>query len=153
MRFKKTIFFSFVLLICFLTYSFFKNDKLIYVSLGDSLAAGQNPYGEIGYGYSNYIADYLDSENKLELFVSSYAVSGYKSLDIVDDISRNKEVDVDGKKYNIRSLLREADVVTISIGANDFLEGLSLDNLRLDDVTFYKEKIESSFFCSLSYIY
>lgn len=144
MRFKKTIFFSFVVLVCFLTYLFFQNDKLIYVSLGDSLAAGQNPYGEIGYGYSDYIADYLKDSNQLALYVSSYAVSGYKAQDVVNDIEQNKSVEVDGKKYNIRSLLRESDVVTLSIGANDFLAGFTLDNLHLDDVSFYKEKVDSS---------
>lgn len=144
MRFKKTIFCSFVILVCFLTYLFFQDKKLIYVALGDSLAAGQNPYGEIGYGYSDYIADYLKEVKKLDLYVSSYAVSGYKSQDVIKDIEQNKSVEVDGKEYNIRSLLRDSDVVTISIGANDFLSGFTLDNLHLDDVSFYREKVDSS---------
>lgn len=143
MRFKKTIIFSTIILVCFLIYLSFSGQKLIYVALGDSLAAGVNPYGEVSYSYTDFVADYLKSEGKLDLFVKDYAVSGYKSFDVLRDITDNKKVLIDDKEYNIRMLLREADLITISIGANDFLKYFSLDNLHLDDVSYYKEQVDN----------
>ena len=144
MRFKKTCFACIIILICFLTYLHFANRDILYVALRDSLAAGQNPYGEIGYGYTDGIADYLKSEGKLKLFVKEYAVSGYTAKDVKADILNNKSVSIDGKEYNIRLLLREANLVTVSLGANDFMKGLSVQNLNLDNLTLYQEKIKDS---------
>lgn len=143
MRFKKTIIFSTIILVCFLVYLNFSGEKLIYVALGDSLAAGVNPYGEVGYSYTDFIADYLKDKGKLDLFVKDYTVSGYKSLDVLRDIHDNKKVLIEEKEYNIRMLLREADLVTISIGANDFLKYFSVDNLHLDDINYYKEQVDN----------
>lgn len=143
MRFKKTIIFSTIILVCFLIYLYFSGEKLIYVALGDSLAAGVNPYGEVSYSYTDFIADHLKDERKLELFVKDYTVSGYKSLDVLQDIYNNKKVLIEDKEYNIRMLLREADLVTISIGANDFMKYFSLNNLHLDDINYYKEQVDN----------
>ena len=47
----------------FVIYNIFKenNNKIYYIALGDSIAEGMNPYGNIGYSYSDYIKDYLVS--------------------------------------------------------------------------------------------
>ena len=142
MRFKKTICFCLILLTIFLTYLWFHDDKLNYVALGDSLAAGQNPYGELGYGYTDYIADYLKGEDRLKSYVSQYAISGYTAENVYQDLQVNKRIIVDGKEYNIRHLLREADLVTVSMGAKDFLKRLCITNLQLDNTTLYQEKID-----------
>ncbi len=144
MRFKKTIFFSLVILVIFLIYVFFQNPKVNYVALGDSLAAGQNPYGEIGYSYADYIKDYLKKKNRLKEYVKDYAVSGYKSEDIIEDLKDNKKILRDSKEYNIRSLLREADIVTISIGANDFMQAFQPSKLQFDDMNVYYEQVNNS---------
>lgn len=112
----------------FIIYKFTYNKNFNYVALGDSVAAGRNPYGVDDYGYTDYISDYLKSEGKLGSYVS-YAVSGYKTHDIFEDISYNRKVEVNNKTENIRKSLRESDIVTISIGANDFLNGLSIGNI------------------------
>ena len=57
MKFKKIIFLILVVLTIFLTYKYFNNDKLNYIPLGDSVAAGENSYGELGYGYVDYVKD------------------------------------------------------------------------------------------------
>ena len=40
-------------------------NNLIYITIGDSLSLGENSYGGINYGYSDYFKDYLKKENKL----------------------------------------------------------------------------------------
>lgn len=143
MRFKKTIFISLVVLVIFLTYLFFNDNRINYVVLGDSLAQGINPYGEVGYSYTDYIKDYLEDNGKLKEYIKDYAVSGYTTSDLLNDLHNNKEIDVDGNKVNIRHALRESDLVTISIGANDFLKGINLNALDLTNVDSYKKKIDN----------
>jgi len=144
LRFKKTIVFSFIILVIFLIYSFFHDGRIHYVALGDSLASGQNPYGEkVGYGYTDYIRDYLDDQNQLKQYVKEYATSGYTTSDILEDLSNNKRIMVDDREVNIRNVLRESDLVTISIGANDFMHDLNLSNLDFSDPSVYYQKIDS----------
>ena len=143
MRFKKTIFISLVVLVIFLTYLFFNDERINYVVLGDSLAQGVNPYGEVGYSYSDYIKDYLKDNGKLKTFIKGYATSGYTTSDLLNDLHNNREIDVDGKHVNIRHALRESDLVTISIGANDFFKGINLNALDLTNIDSYKKKIDN----------
>jgi len=142
LRFKKTIFLSIVVLVIFLTYLFFNDSRINYVVLGDSVAAGVNPYGGVGYSYSDYIKDYLYDKGKLKEYIKEYAVSGYTTRNVLDDLYNNREVDVGGRQINIRHALRESDLVTISIGANDFIKGVSLSNLDLSRSDTYKKKID-----------
>lgn len=142
MKLKKLIVFILIIAFIFFTYFFFKDEKLNYVSLGDSVAAGQNPYGEISYGYTDYVKDYLESNNKLKDYVT-FSVSGYKTTDIIDDINNNREVTINNRTRNIRETLRESNIVTISIGANDFMSGITLNNLDLNNVDTYLKKIDN----------
>lgn len=143
MRFKKTILFTSILLITFLTYLFFGDSKIRYVALGDSLATGQNPYGQIvGYGYTDYLKDYLDENDMLKEYIKDYAVSGYTTEDILEDLYINREIEMDGRRINLRSLLRESNLVTLSIGANDFIKDLKIDQINFGDISIYKKKVD-----------
>ncbi len=143
MRFKKVIVVSLIVLTTFLMYLFFHDTKIQYVVLGDSLAAGQNPFGEkTGYGYSDYIKEYLEKNGKLEQYIKEYATSGYTTEDILHDLESNKKVYVSGHEVNLRKALRESDLVTLSIGANDFMKDIRLDDLDLSHVDTYIQKID-----------
>lgn len=121
------------LLSTFLIYTVNADKKVRYVALGDSVAKGQNPYGEIGYGYTDYIANYLKKNDLLKSFTKDYAISGYRTRDVINDIQTGKTVTIDGVETDIKKSLRESNLVTISIGANDFLEQLNIQvkNLNL----------------------
>ena len=71
-----------VVFLTFLIYKGFDDKKIYYLALGDSLAAGRDSYGNYGAGYSDYINEYLEVNDKLDKFVKDFAVSGYK----VDDL-------------------------------------------------------------------
>ncbi|RFU70037.1 GDSL-type esterase/lipase family protein [Bacillus sp. V59.32b] len=85
--------------------------KVEYVSLGDSLAAGQTPYGKIDLGYPDYLADKFKEERKKVEF-DNFGVPGYTSVDLVHDVLTDKEV---------RKEIKQASHITIDIGANDLL--------------------------------
>lgn len=112
------------------------NNKIYYVALGDSLAAGQNPYGSVAYGYADYVADYLKGEDKLAFYTKKFAVSGYRTIDLINDINANKKISIDNEETTIKHALTKADVVTISIGANDLFYKMGINNL---DLAYYSE--------------
>lgn len=129
------------------------NNKIYYVALGDSLAAGQNAYGKVAYGYADYVADDLRGREKLAFFTKKFAVSGHRTVDLINDINMNKKIDIDTTEITIKHALTKADVVTISIGANDLFYKMGVNSLDLayysdanlkkyvDEVTFDVEKL------------
>ena len=112
----------------FLIYNNTYEDEFNYVALGDSIAAGRNSYGVEDYGYSDYISDYLKNKNMLSSYVN-YAVSGYTVENVINDINYNKILEVDGEEIGLKKALRESNLVTISIGANDVLKHMNFSNL------------------------
>lgn len=125
------------LIICvFGIYFFFKTEKLNYIAIGDSLAEGMNPYGEVGYSYTDYFAGYLKKENKLSYYTKKYTKSGYTTTDMIKELEINNLLKKD---------LRESDLVTVSIGANDFLHSINLKKLDINELSELQNKIVSIF--------
>ena len=127
---KLTIFIISLFIVYFI-YGLFinQNSKIIYISLGDSIAEGMTPYHNIDYGYTDYVADYLKKQDNLSFYTKKYSKSGYTISDVKRDIDDNKVVEIDNKKYYLKEMLRESDLVTITLGANDFLKGMSIDDI------------------------
>lgn len=96
--------------------------SLNYVALGDSLAAGQTPFGEIDKGYADFIADYLKEKQETS-FTKSFAEIGSTSQNVLDDISNNKMVD----DIQIQEMIRGANILTLSVGANDLLNEATVE--------------------------
>lgn len=125
-----------------MVYKLTYKEKINYVSLGDFLSTGVNTYGEVGYGYSDYIVDYLNNNDRLNSYVFEFAKKDYSITNIKDDIENNKTVIVSGKKVNLNRTLRESDLVTISMGEEQLIR--LLDQFITKDPYFNKEKLYSS---------
>jgi lysophospholipase L1-like esterase len=111
-----------------------------YLALGDSLAAGQNPYMRLGKGYTDMLAEDLKKIGFLKSFSKQYAFSGYTSQRVLNDILNDVKKG-SGDTTGIRGNIAKADVITIDAGANDLLrkmkrteEGLSIDPVALAEV-------------------
>ncbi len=143
----KLLVFVVSILVVFFTYKIFehKQEKINYIALGDSVAEGMNPYGSVGYGYPDYISDYLKNKDMLNFYTKGFSKSGYTTTDVRNDIEDNKTIEVDGKRIAIKAALRESDLVTLSIGANDFLKGISFSDfdVKLEDIKKTKKEIDS----------
>lgn len=129
----KYLFLLSIIILVFGIYTIFKTDKLNYVALGDSLAEGMNPYGEIGYSYTDYFSDYLKENNKLRNFTKEYAKSSYKTSDLINDLNINA---------NLKRELRESDLTTISIGANDLLNRINMSELDVKQILKLKNDVK-----------
>lgn len=112
------------------------DNKVYYVALGDSLAAGQNPYGKIAYGYADYVAEELKSKNDLVFYTKKFAASGYRTTDLINDINVNKKLKIENEELTIKHVLTKADIITISIGANDLFYKMGINSI---DPTYYSE--------------
>lgn len=121
-----------------------RDKKIYYLSLGDSLAAGQTPYNTIDKSYGDYVSEYLKDKEVLEFYTKDFAKSGYRSIDLLNDLENNKEIKVDGKKITIKHALIKADLVTVSIGSNDLFYKLNVGNEfdlnEVDDIYKYVDE-------------
>ncbi|MFK2827082.1 S-layer homology domain-containing protein [Bacillus sp. B190/17] len=98
--------------------------KIDYVAIGDSLAAGQGPYDKdkpveekIGTGYTDLIAKKLGEDGKLGSFTKEFSVSGATSADVLAMLQNPKA----------QQAVKEAELVTLSVGANDLFKVIKVD--------------------------
>lgn len=131
-KFKKLlILIIVVILLVFLIYKIFYHRKINYVILGDSISMGINPYNIKGYGYSDYIIDYLKEKNEYKSHVS-YIQEEMTMDDLLEEINRN----IDLKKD-----LRESNLVTLTIGLYDFMKDIG--EIRVNEIKNYKTEINT----------
>lgn len=131
--------------IILITIFFITRDKQIYyLSLGDSLAAGQTPNNTIEESYGDYVAEYLKDKEVLEFYTKKFSKSGYRSIDLLNDLNNNKKIKVEGKEITIKHALIKADIVTVSIGSNDLFYKLNVGNEfdmnEFDDIYIYVDE-------------
>lgn len=140
---KKILICVFVLIIIFLIYLSTMDKKVYYLAVGDSLATSEGSNGFRVKGYTDYLKDYLDSKNVLEKYVNDFAKSGYRIYDLINDIENNKKVK-NGKEYiTLKNSLVKADLVTISIGANDLLDKFNSEYLSEADIYNYIDEMSN----------
>lgn len=82
-----------------------------YLSIGDSLAAGQTPYQQIDTGYSDLIAMKLGMSGQLSFYTKELAFPGFTTTDVLKRVQSEEATD----------LLANATLITVSAGANDLL--------------------------------
>lgn len=88
-----------------------------YVAIGDSLAAGQTPSSEIDAGYADMISMELARHQSVALYTKDLAFPGFTTGDVLDRI----------KSAEVQDELKEANLITVSAGANDLLKLVSAD--------------------------
>ncbi|WP_019412500.1 GDSL-type esterase/lipase family protein [Paenisporosarcina sp. TG20] len=101
-----------------------KKTEVEYVSLGDSLAAGFTPYyGRIDLGYADFLKERME-QSQYEVNFTNFAVPGYTSTRLKNDVLNNEEVIAE---------IKSADMITLDIGANDVLNALYVDPFKAID--------------------
>lgn len=128
MQKKKIIFYFLIIILVFLIYNFFYEKKINYVNIGDSLAEGRTAFGEIGYSYADNLINKLKKNNILGTVSNDLIYDNYRIINLINDLENNKNCFVNNKLYGINSILRESNILTISIGINDFINDLNINN-------------------------
>lgn len=102
------------------------NKALNYTSIGDGLSKGIDSYGNIDYGYSDYIKDYLQENNLLKFYTKDFSSEEMSITTLKSTIQLDKKVEYKNTKINIKSILSESDIITMSIGLNDLIYKMSI---------------------------
>ena len=135
---KKILTLIIVVLSVFLIYLGFKDKDIYYLSLGDALSLGKNPYNILDYGYSEYVKDYLEDKELLETYVDGLNREDKRIIDVINDIKDNKKVLIDGKEKTLQHILIKSDLITLSIGSNDLLSNIKI-NYEFNESDLYKK--------------
>lgn len=128
---------SFIMIIGLFTVNgFAENEKQFYLVLGDSIAYGSGISNSREACYGKIVADTNGYE------YANHAVPGHTTTNLINRLSQETVV----------ADLKKADIISISIGGNDFLMsnliGLMFDSIVLDDYTEF-DKIAESFYANL----
>ena len=125
-----------LILILFLSIWFIYNntvdEKINYLVLGNDLSIGDN-------NYSLYVKDYLDNKNILGNYNTSFVDLDLRITDLINKIKYNESVKINNKTVGINMLLKNADIITISIGMNELYYKLSINNENI--YTYMKDMI------------
>ena len=122
----KLIIFLLIVFIIFLIYKDNHVKYFNYTSLGDGYALGVNSYGVEEYGYSDFIQEKLRENNKLKLYTKSFAEKDQSINSLYETIVTNEKKKIDNTERNIRQILRESDLITLTIGLNDIIYQVSI---------------------------
>lgn len=115
-----------------------EGEGIDYLALGDSLAAGIQESGELGLSYADFLAMSMSEEYNVSSYNKGFSYPGYTTLDVLNDIKNNvtKPIyNIDGLQSEsaaIHDAIANAEVITISAGANDILKHFNKETLAFD---------------------
>lgn len=126
---KKILLILFLFLSCYIIYAKTYDDKKFYLAVGDGITAG----------YNDIIINYLDNLDILKEYNNSFINKDYRIKDLIRVIKYNEEMNINNKSVSIHYLLKEADIITLSIGMNDIY--YKLNNNTKDIYSYVNEMI------------
>lgn len=109
----------------------FAQDEFDYVALGDSLAFGITEENGFGKSYADFFGEFLSNEIEVTSFNKGFSFPGYTTVNILEDLQNNVEKVSYGEPENVKMTISEAladaEIITLSVGANDVLRTLNRD--------------------------
>ena len=112
---KKIILVLFLFLSCYFIYNITEDKSLSCLVIGDTIA--DNPYlkkNKIINKYNNY-----------------YINQDYRIIDLINTIKYNEEIKINDKPISIHRLLKNSDILIISIGMNDIYYKINDDTKNI----------------------
>ena len=121
----KKVFLILILFIsCYFIYNYTEEKKINYLTIGDGISKSINEYNVVSYGYNEYVKEYLKQKNKLKNFNKTFTNEDYRIIDILKSIEYNEKKN----NYSLNRLIKQADIITISLGMNEIYYKLEKDN-------------------------
>ncbi len=128
-----TIFTSFI-------YFHTNKDNLNLLALGDGLSTGMTPYHIEGYDYNEYLAEYLNENKRLENYYKNFNEIDETASNLMNKINNNIE-NID-QKIKLKQAIKEADIITISLGMDELNNYAKKNNLGSTKINGYLTKYE-----------
>lgn len=114
MKLKTVLILSVISLSVFLIYLATLDHKVYYLDLGDEISVGENAYGK-------QLERYFSSLNKLEQYIDGFKEDDLRITDLIRNIETNQKIMLGKKEQTLKNALIKADLVTLSLGRNDFV--------------------------------
>jgi len=112
---KKIILILFLFLSCYLIYNLTEKKDLSYLVIGNKIA--DNPY--------------FKDNKKISIYNNDFINEDYRIIDLINVIKYNEEIEKNNKKISIHRLLKNADILIVSIGMNDIYYKLNSDTKNI----------------------
>lgn len=128
------------IIITFIIYHQNKNQNIYFTTLGDGVSTGMTAYNVEGYSYNDYIRDYLETENKLEKYITRFSKTNQTIENLITCIENNYQLEE--TNLPIQQALSKSSLITIGIGMDE-LANLSLkSNIPTKEIEDYKKHME-----------
>ena len=127
-----------LLIICLLVYTIYyfnHTDKINYLSIGDYLSVGIDSNGNTNYGYSYYLATFLKDKDVLKSYNNDFSASNTRIIDLKNKLEKNWTITQNEKTLSFKKCLREANLITLSVGTDDILNELTLSTVSVENLS------------------
>lgn len=139
---KYKIFIIIALGTLFTSIIYFCTDKnnLNILALGDGVSTGMTSYHIEGYDYNDYLVDYLNENKELENYYKNFNEVDETASSLLTKINNNIE-NLD-KKIKLKQAIKEADIITITLGMDELNNYAKKNNLASTKINGYLNKYE-----------
>lgn len=134
MKKKKLVIFFLALIGVYLIYNITYKEKSNYLAIGDELAKGHTPFDTYSESYTDYLYTYLlDKDSKITINKEFI----HEDLRIKDLLENIKNPSVFEQK-NLPQAIKNADIITISIGSEELFSKLRSNNWKTTNEKLYE---------------
>ena len=112
---KKIILVLFLFLSCYVIYNLTEKKSLSCLVIGDKIADNS----------------YLKENNIITEYNNYYINQDYRISDLINIIKYNEEIEINNKKISIHRLLKNNDILIVSIGMNDIYYKINEDTKNI----------------------
>lgn len=113
-------------------------DNLNVLVLGDGISTGMTSYHIEGYDYNEYLIEYLNENNKLENYYKNFNEVDETASNLVNKLNNNIE-NIE-KKIKLKQAVKEADIITITLGMDELNNYAKKNNLGSTKINGYLSK-------------
>ena len=110
------------------------------VSIGDGFSLGMTPYNVAGPSFNDYLKDKLENKNKLDKYNNEFSLSHLT----IHELNEYMEDNTLGKftRIPIKQTIASADIITLSIGLDEFADLSLQNNLTIEKMENYIKEYE-----------
>ena len=110
------------------------------VSIGDGFSLGMTPYNVAGPSFNDYLKDKLENKNKLDSYNNEFS----KAHLTIHELNEYMEDNTLGKftRNPIKQTIASADIITLSIGLDEFADLSLQNNLTTEKMENYISEVE-----------